>query len=153
VSRYEKKHSPTHTHRGHQSSQSAFSIYYEPWHPPYSIHVLCSLFPQSLSKFSLVYFLAWYPPLHTPYVSSPNHCLLFAAHAHRNGSRLKLEIGEIFHIFPSGNDSMGARRSKKAYTRARTGMYLRTKFGWDRSIVAGCRPLDDRQTNKHPEQQ
>jgi len=26
--------------------------------------------------------LAWYPPLHTPYISSPNHCLLFAAHAH-----------------------------------------------------------------------
>ena len=32
-----------------------------------------SLFPQSLSKFSLVYLLAWHPPLHTPYVSSPNH--------------------------------------------------------------------------------
>ena len=81
VSRYQKKHSPTHTHRSHQSSQSAFSIYYDPWHPPYSIHVLYSLFP-NLSKFSLVYLLAWYPPLHTPYISSPNHCLLFAAHAH-----------------------------------------------------------------------
>ena len=51
VSRYQKKHSPTHTHRGHQSSQSAFSIYYDPWHPPYSIHVLYSLFPQSLQVF------------------------------------------------------------------------------------------------------
>jgi len=30
VSRYQKKHSPTHTHRGHQSSLSAFSIYYDP---------------------------------------------------------------------------------------------------------------------------
>ena len=40
VSRYQKKHSPTHTHRGHQSSLSAFSIYYDPWHPPYQIHVL-----------------------------------------------------------------------------------------------------------------
>ena len=79
VSRYQKKDSPTHTHRGHQSTQSAFSIYYDPWHPAYSIHVLYSLFPQSLSKFSLVYLLAWYPPLHTPYISSPNHCLLFAA--------------------------------------------------------------------------
>ena len=48
VSRYQKKHSPTHTHRGHQSSLSAFSIYYDPWHPPYSFHVLYSLFPQSL---------------------------------------------------------------------------------------------------------
>jgi len=26
--------------------------------------------------------LAWHPPLHTPYISSPNHCLLFTAHAH-----------------------------------------------------------------------
>jgi len=41
-----------------------------------------SLFPQSLSKFSLVYLLAWYPPLHTSYISSSNHCLLFAAHVH-----------------------------------------------------------------------
>jgi len=76
VRRYRKKHSPTHTHRGHQSSLSTFSIYYDPWHPLYSIHVLYSLFPESLSKFSLVYPLAWHPPLHTPCISSPNHCLL-----------------------------------------------------------------------------
>ena len=36
------------THHGHQSSLSAFSIYYDTWHPLYSIHVLYSLFPQSL---------------------------------------------------------------------------------------------------------
>jgi len=58
---------------------SADSIYY---YPPCSIHVPDSLFPQSLSKFSLVYLLAWHPPLHTPYISSPNYCLLFATHAH-----------------------------------------------------------------------
>jgi len=28
----------------------------------------------------LVYLLAWHPELHTPYISSPNHCLLFTAH-------------------------------------------------------------------------
>jgi len=39
-------------------------------------------FPQSVSKFSLVYLLAWHPPLYTPYISSLNHCLLFATHAH-----------------------------------------------------------------------
>jgi len=55
VSRYQKKHSPTDTHHGHQSSLSAFSIYYDPWHPPYSIHMLYSLFPQSLSKFSFFF--------------------------------------------------------------------------------------------------
>jgi len=49
----------THTHCGHQSSLSAFSIYYDPWHTPYSIHVLYSPFPPSLSKFSLVYLLVW----------------------------------------------------------------------------------------------
>ena len=73
-----KKHSPILTYRGHQSSL----IYYDPWHPPCSIYVRDSLSPQSLSKFSLVYLLAWHPPLHTPYISSPNHCLLFATHAH-----------------------------------------------------------------------
>jgi len=36
VSRYQQTHSPTHTHRGYQSSLSAFSIYYDPWHPLYS---------------------------------------------------------------------------------------------------------------------
>jgi len=41
-----------------------------------------TVFPQSLSKFSLVYLLAWHPPLHTPYISSSNHYLPFAAHAH-----------------------------------------------------------------------
>ena len=43
---------------------------------------LAVFFPQSLSKFSLDYLLAWHPPFHTPYNSSPNHCLIFAAHAH-----------------------------------------------------------------------
>jgi len=56
-------------------------IYYDPWHLPCSVYVPGSLFPQSLSKFSLVYLLAWHPPHHTPYISSPNHCF-FAAHAH-----------------------------------------------------------------------
>jgi len=44
--------------------------------------MLYCLFPQSLSKFCLVYFLAWHLPPHTPYISSPNHYLLFATHAH-----------------------------------------------------------------------
>jgi len=65
---------------------SAFSICYDPWHPPHSIFVPDNLFPQFLSKFSLVYLLSWHPPLHTPYISSPNHCLLFAAHAYTRRS-------------------------------------------------------------------
>jgi len=59
-----------------------------------------------------------------------------------------LEIGEILHIFPSGTESMGDRGSKKAYTGPRTGIYLPTKFGCDRSIVVGCRSWNDRQTSR-----
>jgi len=82
VSRCQKKHSLTYytivviNHPLHASS-----IFYDPWHPPCSIYVPDSRFPQSLSKFSLIDLLAWHPPLNTPYISSPNHCLLFAAHA------------------------------------------------------------------------
>ena len=48
--------------------------------PVQSTHL--TVFFHNLSKFSLVYLLAWHPPLHTPYISSPNHCLLFATYAH-----------------------------------------------------------------------
>jgi len=37
---------------------------------------------KTMIGFSLVYLLAWHPPLHTPYISSPNRCLLFTVHAH-----------------------------------------------------------------------
>jgi len=40
------------------------------------------LFCESFVIYLLVYLLAWHPSLHTPYISLPNHCLLFAAHAH-----------------------------------------------------------------------
>jgi len=40
---------------------SASFIYYDPWHPPCSIYMPDSLFPQSLSKFSLVYLLGLAP--------------------------------------------------------------------------------------------
>jgi len=49
---------------------SASSIYYDPWHPLCLTYVPDSLFPQSLSTFTLVYLLVLHPPLHTPYISS-----------------------------------------------------------------------------------
>ena len=67
------------------------------WHPLCSIHTPDSLFPQSLSKFSLVYLLAWHPPLHTLYISSPSYCLLFAAHAHTCVSINTVVIGKARH--------------------------------------------------------
>jgi len=50
------------------------SIIIIPYLLPPSIMILGIIsvqFPQSLSKFSSVYLLAWYPPLDTPYISSP----------------------------------------------------------------------------------
>jgi len=38
VSRYQKKHSPTYTRRGHQISLSAYSIFHDAWHPLHSSH-------------------------------------------------------------------------------------------------------------------
>jgi len=43
---------------------------------------LTVFFAQPLSKSSLAYLLVWNPPLQIPYISSPNHCPLFATHAH-----------------------------------------------------------------------
>jgi len=72
VSWYQKKHSPTQSIVVISHPLSASSIYYDPWHPPGSIYVPDSLFPQFLYKFSLVYLLVWHPQLHTRYISSPN---------------------------------------------------------------------------------
>ena len=81
VGRYQKKHSPSHTHPDHQTSfinflhllrsiaSSVFSLRAD------------SLFPQPLSRSFLVFFSVLDPLLHTPCISSPNHHL-YAAHAH-----------------------------------------------------------------------
>jgi len=83
VSLYQKKYSPKHTYCGHQSSLIYFlHLLRSTAFTPCSTYMPDSLFPQSLSKFSLVYILAWHPALHTPYTSLCNHCLLFVAHAH-----------------------------------------------------------------------
>ena len=76
MSWYQKKYSPTHTYCAHQSSLICF------------FHIIqstaSSLFNprawQSFFTISLQVFfglpMAWHPSLHTPYISSPNHCFL-----------------------------------------------------------------------------
>ena len=54
---------------------SISSIYYDPQHPPCSIYVPDSPFPQPLSRSSLVFLLVWAHLLHTPCISSPSHHL------------------------------------------------------------------------------
>jgi len=48
--------------------------------------MLDSPFPQPLSRSSLVFLLVLDPLLHTPCISSANHHLPFAAHAHTNAA-------------------------------------------------------------------
>ena len=86
VGRYQKKHSPTHTHPDHRTSFIIFSIYNDPLHPLCSVYELDSPLGQPLSRSSLVFLLVLDPQLHTPYISSPNHHHLFAAHAHTNAA-------------------------------------------------------------------
>jgi len=55
-------------------------------HPSTIIHGIFPVQSTHLTIFfhnlSLVYLLAQHPPHHTPYISSPNHGLLFTTHAH-----------------------------------------------------------------------
>jgi len=86
VGRYQKKHSPAHTHPGQLIPLSPFSICNGPWHPLYSAYMLDSPLEQPVSRYSLVFPLVLNPQLHTPCISSPNHHHLFAAHAHTNAA-------------------------------------------------------------------
>jgi len=99
VSWYQKKYSHSPTYRGHQSSLICF------------IHLLRStassiFYPHALQSFStislevfLVYLLACHPPLHTPYISSPNHYLLFATHAHTIATCFAV-VPRLCHLIP-----------------------------------------------------
>jgi len=84
VSRYQKKHSPTHTYCGYQSSLIYFLHLL--WSMASSLFNLLAW--QSFSRISLQIFFALPVGLgpSTSYISSSNHCLLFAACTpyHRN---------------------------------------------------------------------
>ena len=86
VGRYQKKHSPLTPILVNVLPLSPFSICSGPWHPLYSAYVLDSPLEQPLSRSSLVFVLVLNPQLHTPFISSPNHHHLFAAHAHTNAA-------------------------------------------------------------------
>jgi len=90
VNRYQKKNSPTDTSLGRWSSFICFLHLYSilPIQFMYLTVFLRNLCPRS----SLVYLLVWHPSLHTPYISSPNHCLLFVIHAHINATRFAIVL-------------------------------------------------------------
>jgi len=49
-----------------------------------TVYMPDSLFPQSLSTFSLVYLLSWHSQLHTPYISSPLSSFRSTCQYHHN---------------------------------------------------------------------
>jgi len=64
-------------------------------------YVLGNLFAQPLSMSSLVYLLVWSPPPHITYISSPNQCLLFAAHDHTTATCFAVVSINIVSSIPS----------------------------------------------------
>ena len=79
---------------GHPLSSSSI----HQWHPLCSFYVLDSPLVQPLSRSSLVFLLVLDPQLHTPYISLPNHHLLFAAHAHTNAA-CSAAIPMLCHLY------------------------------------------------------
>jgi len=60
--------------------------------------MLGNLIAQPLSTFSLVYHLAWSPPPHISYTSSPNQCFVFATHAHTIATCFAV-VPRLYHLF------------------------------------------------------
>jgi len=99
VSQYQQKHSPTH-HPDHHPIFISF------FHLPRSI--ASSLFKlrdwQSFCTTSLHVLFGlplgwhWSPPPHIPYISSPNQCAIFAAHAHTIATCFAV-VSILYHLF------------------------------------------------------
>jgi len=90
----------------------------------------------------------WYTPNELT-----SHSAMFAHLTHLSNTQTDKSYGMMRHIRSGKNTCciffpLGDRGSKKAYMGPRTGIYLPTKFGCDRSIVAGCRSRNDWQTDK-----
>jgi len=77
-------------------------------HPSITINGILSVqltcltvfFPQSLYKYALVYLLTRHRILHTRYISSPNYCLLFTAHA-RTITTSCAVVPRLYHLILS----------------------------------------------------
>jgi len=92
-------------------SVSASSIYHDPQHSPCSNYVLGNLFAP-LSMSTLVYLLGWSPPPHIPNISSPNQCLLFAAHAHTTATCFAV-VSVLYHHYQHHIKSNGIEILRK----------------------------------------
>ena len=99
VSQYQKK---TFTHSTSWSSSNLYQLL-----PSTTIHSILpvqftclTILFHNLSPSSLVYLLVWSPPPHTPYISSPSQCLLFATRPyHRNLFCCSTKIMSLSQLF------------------------------------------------------
>ena len=97
VGRYQKKHSPAHTHPGQRTSFITFLHLQRSTASALFGLRADSPLEQPLSRSSLVVPLVLNPQLHTPCISSPNHHHLFAAHAHANAA-CSAAISMLHHL-------------------------------------------------------
>jgi len=99
VSLYQKKHTPTQIYPDHQPP--FISFLHLQWSIASFLFNLCAW--QSFCTTSLqVLFglpLGLEPPLHTPHIYSPNHCLLFARYAHTVATCFAV-LPRLCHLFP-----------------------------------------------------
>jgi len=101
VSWYQNKHSPTHRPDHHPIFISFFHLPRSIASSLFQLGLTCLaiFFAEPLSMSSLVYLLVWSPP-RIPYISSPNQCLLFAAHAHTIATCFAVvSILGLYHLF------------------------------------------------------
>jgi len=97
VSQYQKKHLPTH----HPDRHTVFiSFFHLPWSIASSLFKLHAWQSFSTTSFHDLFGLplGLQPPPHIPYISSPNQCLLFAAHAHTIATCFAV-VSVLYHLF------------------------------------------------------
>jgi len=135
VGRYQKKHSPTHTHPDQTSFVNFLHL---------QLSIVSSLFSlrarlSSLTT-SLQVLLVLDPLLHTPCISSPNHHLLFAAHAHTNAA-CSAAIPMLCHLYLVSLSAPNSTLSTTTFTRYNTAEANKDSNKTNRHQISGIPSL------------
>jgi len=89
----------TFTHPPSWSSSNLCQLPSTTIHSILPVQIMCSaIFLHNLSLCTLVYLLVWSPLPHTPYISSPNQCLLFVTHAHTIAPCFAV-VSRLYYLF------------------------------------------------------
>jgi len=93
--RYQKELSPTHSYPDYHTSSINFFVYYNPQHPPCSIYILDSPFPQLLRKLNKQQRKINYSPRSEHVLTEPPGC------QHLNAQTTSLACSKIPYYFQS----------------------------------------------------